>query len=72
MNSEIERLNARKDELEFRLHSIHNDVRRGLDRDAEEQALQLENMEVLEEISRVTELELAKVNRRLAELRSRH
>jgi hypothetical protein len=72
MNSEIERLSARKNELEFRLHSIRCDFRRGLDRDSEEQALQLENMEVLQEISRVTERELDKVNRRLSELRSRH
>ena len=70
MTKEIDRLEARRDELEYRLQAIRRDYRRGLDRDSEEQALQLENMEVLQEISRVAEQELDQVNRRLADLRN--
>lgn len=69
MTQEIEALESRRSELEYRLQAIRRDYGRGLDRDSEEQALQLENMEVLQEISRVAEEELARINQRLAELR---
>ncbi len=68
MNREIDRLKQRQAELEHRLQSIRNDYRRGLDRDSEEQAVQLENMEVLQEIGRLAERELASVKRQLVDL----
>lgn len=70
MTTEIEQLEARRDELEYRLQAIRADYGRGLDRDSEEQALQLENMEVLQEISRVAEEELSQINKKLAKLRN--
>ena len=54
-------LEQRRDELSERLQRIKMDYGRGLERDLEEQALQLENAEVLHEISRVTAEELATI-----------
>lgn len=56
-----EALSKRRDELLVRLDAIKKDYSQGLDPDWEEQATQLENAEVLEEISRVTAEELNKV-----------
>lgn len=50
----------KREELQQRLISIQNDFANGLDRDWEEQAIQLENAEVLNEIARVTAVELTK------------
>jgi hypothetical protein len=72
MNAEIDRLKQRQEELELRLHAIRGDFRQGLDPDSEEQALQLENMEVLQEIGRLAEEELASVKQQIAELKKRH
>ena len=54
-------LERHRDELSERLQRIKMDYGRGLERDLEEQALQLENAEVLHEISRVTAEELATI-----------
>ena len=56
-----ERLEQRRDELADRLNRINIDYRQGLDPDFAEQAQQLENAEVLEEIARVTAEELNKI-----------
>lgn len=56
-----EELSQRRNELLNRLEAIKKDFGQGLDADWEEQATQLENAEVLEEISRVTAEELNKV-----------
>jgi hypothetical protein len=56
-----ENLTARRDELLQRLERIRNDLKSGLEADAEEQALQLENRDTLMEIARVTEEELEAV-----------
>jgi predicted nucleic acid-binding Zn-ribbon protein len=72
MNAEIDRLKQRQEELEHRLHAIRCDYHRGLDQDSEEQAVQLENMEVLQEIGRLAEEELAGIKQQLAELKQRH
>ena len=69
MNAEIDRLKQRQEELELRLHAIRGDYQRGLDQDSEEQAMQLENMEVLQEIGRLAEQELADIKEKLAKLR---
>jgi hypothetical protein len=65
----IEGLEARRQELVERLDAIKRDYGRGLDKDFEEQAVQLENAEVLAEIARVTADELGEVNRAIAGLR---
>ena len=52
---------AKREELLARLDAIKRDYGKGLEADSSEQAIQLENAEVLEEISRVTSEELAKV-----------
>lgn len=66
--STIEALTAKRDELRKRLEKIESDYRQGLDADAEEQAIQLENAEVLEGIAKATAEELAKIEEQLAEL----
>ena len=53
-----EQLLARKEELMQRLKAIRTDLSRGLAADSEEQALQLENMAVLQEIHRLADEEL--------------
>lgn len=68
MQSERAALQARREELRARLESIEADYRRGLDRDSEEQAQELENAEVLDGIARAVAAELAQVEERLAEL----
>lgn len=54
-------LEVRRGELLDRLDAIKRDYGKGLERDSSEQAIQLENAEVLEEISRVANEELQKV-----------
>lgn len=51
----------KREELLQRLDAIKRDYGNGLSADSEEQAQQLENAEVLAEISRVTSEELEKV-----------
>lgn len=58
----------RRDAMRARLEAIAADIARGLDRDSEEQAVELENAEVLDEIARVTQIELDKVEAELARL----
>jgi hypothetical protein len=69
MNHTLEDLIARRDELRARIEAIHRDLGRGLERDYEEQAIQLENLEVLQEIVRVAEQELRQVEIKLADLK---
>jgi hypothetical protein len=59
---------AKRDELRERLEAIERDYRQGLDRDSEEQAIQLENAEVLDGIARATRDELDNIEKKLAEL----
>lgn len=63
-----QQLIERRDELQARLKAIKKDYGRGLDADFEEQAVQLENAEVLSEIARIATEELAQVEQQLAEL----
>lgn len=65
MADTLNELIERRDALTKRLEAIRADIGRGLDRDAEEQAVQLENFEVLQEIHRVTEQELQAVRARI-------
>ena len=68
MHESLEDLVARRDELRGRIEAIHRDIGGGLEKDYEEQAIQLENLEVLQEIVRVAEQELRQVELKLAEL----
>jgi hypothetical protein len=61
-------LTQQRDQLRERLTAIRRDIGGGLDKNYEEQSIQLENLEVLQEIARVTEQELRAVELRLAEL----
>jgi len=66
--TEINKLKIRKQELEKRLEEIEADYKRGLSADSKERSIQLENAEVLDEISKVTAEELEKVIKRITEL----
>ncbi|MFN4289561.1 MAG: hypothetical protein ACK4E7_01625 [Permianibacter sp.] len=67
-NARIQYLRQRRDELQQRLDAIKADYRRGLSADSDEQAIELENAEVLAEISRVAANELAQVEQELRQL----
>jgi hypothetical protein len=58
-----------RDRLRARLDDIRAEIRQGLDADSEERAIQLESREVLEGIARATIEELARIERRLQELK---
>ena len=60
-----EQLIARKNELVQRLKAIRSDLAKGLAADSEEQALQLENLEVLQEIYRLADEELRNIEKEL-------
>ena len=68
----LEALTEKRDELMKRLADIRRDLRSGLDADSKEQAIELENLEVLQEIARVAEEELGQVNRQIAALEECH
>jgi RNA polymerase-binding transcription factor DksA len=68
IESEKSRLLEKRDELRARLEAIRKDVRRGLEADFEERAIQLENDEVLAGIAKATAAELESVEERLARL----
>ena len=70
MSTDLQALEARRKELKERIAAIHRDLGRGLEKDYEEQAIQLENLEVLQEIARVAEEDLRKVELELAGLNS--
>jgi len=71
MSKSREQLLVRKGELVKRLTAIRSDIGNGLDADAKEQAIQLENMEVLQEIHRLADEELKNIEKDLAVLRGR-
>jgi BMFP domain-containing protein YqiC len=68
IQQEIATLRQRRDELRERIAQIEKDYRRGLSADSDEQAIELENAEVLNGIATATAEELASVEARLAEL----
>ena len=61
----IEELLKKKKELQERLEKIKQDMANGLSADSEEQAIELENRDVLMEIARVTQEELNAINAKL-------
>ena len=68
MSDTKQELMTKKAELEERLKKIKDDFKSGLDADWEEQAVQLENRDVLLEIARVSEEELQKINATLQKM----
>jgi len=67
--NKMEKMNEllkRRDELVARLESIEADYRSGLDANSTEQALQLENAEVLDGIARAAAEELEQIEKKLA------
>jgi hypothetical protein len=69
MNADKEaELMKRRDALRDRLERLRRDLQTPLDRDLDEQALQLENRDTLIEIQRVTRQELARVEDQIARL----
>jgi len=68
MEKTREELIQSRDELLKRLEAISKDLRGGLDADSKEQAIQLENMQVLQEIARVTQENLQQINQQIAAL----
>jgi hypothetical protein len=69
--AEKTKLIQQRDALRARLQKIESDYRQGLEADSEERAIQLENAEVQAGIAKSTAEELARVERRLAELISK-
>ena len=72
MTEEIDELLLKRNSLRERLESIEQDYKKGLSADSEEQAIQLENAEVLEGIAKATAEELSQVEDRLSKLRAAH
>lgn len=58
----------KKEDLEHRLESIRKDLARGLNADLKEQAIQLENQDVLLEIARVTEEQIEVLTKKLQQV----
>ena len=69
MSMTEEELIEKKEELLKRLTAIRADLGKGLEADSKEQAIQLENLDVLREIARVTEIDLGKITLQLFELK---
>lgn len=72
MKDKIVALESRRAELVGRLEAIQRDLGSGLDKDFEEQAIQLENLEVLQEIYRLAQQEIRDIDRQLAALKAGH
>lgn len=68
MSTDKAELIKKRDELRQRLDKIEADYRQGLDSDSEEQAIQLENAEVMEGIAKAASEELQAIDQKLAKL----
>lgn len=68
METDRQELLDRREVLRKRLAAIRADLASGLNADSEEQAVQLENIEVLAEIRRLAEAELESVEIALASM----
>ena len=67
MQKTEQQLQERKRELVERLEAIRADLGKGLAADSEEQAIQLENLEVLQEIQRLANDELKAIEKELSD-----
>lgn len=68
MESNKNELLMKKAELEERLEKIRKDLGHGYSADSEEQAIELQNSDVLFEIARVAEEDLELINKKLQQL----
>lgn len=68
IENDKQQLIAKRDELIARLEAIEQNYRRGLDSDAEERAVQLENADVEEAIAKSTAEELQRIEQLLEKL----
>ena len=68
MERSRQQLLVRKNELLKRLAAIRGDLGRGLASDSEEQAVQLQNLQVLQEIERLANEELVALEEELSQL----
>ncbi len=65
---ELEKLKVNKRKLVSKVRAIEDDLKKGLNRSRHEQAIQLENYEVLLEILRVAENDLNNINKKIFQL----
>lgn len=68
VRTRLDWLKKRKAELEQRIEAIKRDYAEGLSADSSEQAIELENAEVLAEIQRLAVNELVEINQELRRL----
>ncbi|QGX38908.1 hypothetical protein [Permianibacter aggregans] len=68
VRTRLDWLKKRKAELEQRIEAIKRDYAEGLSADSSEQAIELENAEVLAEIQRLAVNELVDINQELRRL----
>ena len=68
MNEDKKVLLDKRKALTERLEAIKLDLGRGLEKDYEEQAIQLENLEVLQEIYKVTQQEIRDLDKKIQDL----
>lgn len=68
---ELQKLYLRKQELVDRISAIRRDLGAGLEADTKEQAIQLENYEVLLELLRTAENELDDINEKVYQIEKR-
>ncbi len=68
MDTDKNTLLIKKAELEERLEKIRQDLAHGYSADSEEQAIELQNSDVLLEIARVAEEDLELINKKLQQL----
>lgn len=67
-NEKMDELLEKKKQLESRVRAIKDDIKSGLDPDSEEQAVQLENYEVLLGLLKNAEDELNIINEKIFQL----
>lgn len=68
VSREIAKLRLQRDSLRERLEAIQQDYKKGLSADSDDQAIELENAEVLEGIAKAAAEELSQIEERLLRL----
>lgn len=71
-DTQRKKLTEERDALRARLAAIEADYRAGLSQDLSEQAIELENREVLDEIARTTQEQLNSVESKLRDSEKNH
>jgi hypothetical protein len=70
ISAKVKTLQNQRDVLRKRLEEIEQDYKKGLSADSEEQAVELENAEVLDGIAKATAEELQKIEEELSTLKN--